>query len=100
MRLTSSVAQHFQAFDHVVVLGDRKILEQGTWQEIKMIAASIPKFAPGYHVKINAVLSANFDKLQTQILAKDEAEVDLSRQTGDLALYGVYLSNATLSCSN
>lgn len=71
-----------------MVLGDHGIKEQGTWQEIKEKAASIAKFNHDPQTKSDVVLTANFDKLKAQVRAKDEAEVDLSRQTGDLALYG------------
>ena len=33
-------------------------------------------------------MAATFDKLSAQIRAKDEAEMDLARQSGDSALYG------------
>ena len=81
-------AQYFQAADQIVILGDHKIQEQGTWQAIKAKAASMTKFIPNSHEKDDIALSANFDKLRAQFRAKDEAEVDLNRQTGDLALYG------------
>lgn len=85
----STVAQYFQAANQIVVLGDRGIKEQGTWQAIQVKAVSIAKFTPGPQSKSDVVLSTNFDQLRTQFRAKDEAEVDLARQTGDLALYGI-----------
>jgi hypothetical protein len=84
----STVAQYFQAADQIVVLGDHGIKEQGTWQAIQVKAVSIAKFTPGPQSKSD-VPSTNFDQLRTQFRAKDEAEVDLARQTGDLALYGI-----------
>jgi ATP-binding cassette subfamily C (CFTR/MRP) protein 1 len=84
----SGIAQYFQAADHIVVLGDRGIIDQGNWQNIKIKAASIAKFSSSHHIKDNAILSANFDKLSAQLRAKDEIEIDLARQTGDPALYG------------
>lgn len=82
------VAQYFQAADQIVVLGHQGIKEQGTWQDIKVKASSIEKFASEPHASNNALLSSNFDQLNAQVRAKNEAEVDLSRQTGDFALYG------------
>ncbi|KFY68700.1 hypothetical protein V496_00844 [Pseudogymnoascus sp. VKM F-4515 (FW-2607)] len=88
--LVSNSTQYFQAADQIVVLGDHRIKEQGTWQAIQVKAVSIAKFTPGPQSKSDVVPSINFDQLRTQFRAKDEAEVDLARQTGDLALYGYY----------
>ncbi|KAF7587664.1 hypothetical protein BBP40_006894 [Aspergillus hancockii] len=91
--LVSNSSQYFQAADHIVVLGDHRIIDQGNWQNIKTKAASIAKFSSSHHTKVNsAVLSAKFDELSAQLRAKDETEIDLARQTGDPALYGYYLT--------
>jgi ATP-binding cassette subfamily C (CFTR/MRP) protein 1 len=74
-----------------VVLGDHGIKEQGTCQEINANTAATAKFTLGPQDK-NTVLSANFDQLRAQFRATDEAEVDLARQTGDLALYGIVMA--------
>jgi ATP-binding cassette subfamily C (CFTR/MRP) protein 1 len=73
-----------------VVLGDHEIKEQGTWQEIQVKTASVAKFSPSSQDK-NTVLSANFDQLRAQFRATAEAEKDLARQTGDIALYGIVI---------
>ena len=88
----SGIAQYFQTADHIVVLGDYEILDQGNWQDIKVKAASIAKFSSSHHTQDNTILSADFDKLSAQFRAKDEAEIDLARQTGDLALYSNFFS--------
>ena len=75
-----------------MVLGDNRIIDQGNWQNIKTKAASIAKFSSSHYIKDNVILSANFDKLGAQFRAKDEAEIDLSRQTGDPSLYGDTIS--------
>ncbi|KAF5855575.1 hypothetical protein ETB97_008974 [Aspergillus alliaceus] len=91
--LVSNSSQYFQAADHVVVLGDHRIIDQGNWQNIKVKAASVAKFSSSYDTKVsNAVLSAKFDELSAQLRANAETEIDLARQTGDPALYGYYLS--------
>jgi ATP-binding cassette subfamily C (CFTR/MRP) protein 1 len=82
------IAQYFQSADHVVVLGNHGVIDQGNWQSIKVKAGSIAKFSSGNHAKDNAAVSATFDKLNAQVRAKDEAEIDLARQSGDSALYG------------
>jgi hypothetical protein len=74
-----------------LVLGDHGIKEQGTWQEIQVKTASVAKFTISPQDK-NTVLSANFDQLRAQFRATDEAETDLARQTGDLALYGIVMA--------
>ncbi|KAI0430891.1 putative ABC transporter [Xylaria sp. FL1042] len=90
--LVSNSSQYFQLADNIVVLGERRVIDQGSWQDIKAKASSIAKFSSSSIVKENAVLSANFDKLSAQVRAKDEIEVDLRRHTGDPALYGYYFS--------
>ncbi|KAF7180682.1 hypothetical protein CNMCM7691_009973 [Aspergillus felis] len=90
--LVSNSSQYFQAADHVVVLGDHRIIDQGNWQDIRVKAASIAKFSSGHHTRDKAVLSANSDELSAQLRAKDEIEMDLARQIGDPALYSYYLN--------
>ena len=80
-----------------MVLGDHGIKEQGTWQTIKVKAGSIEKLTLESQETNNIALSAKFDNLRAQLQAKDEAEVDLSRQTGDLSLYGISLVQ-TIEC--
>ncbi|GIJ90521.1 hypothetical protein Asppvi_009478 [Aspergillus pseudoviridinutans] len=91
--LVCNSSQYFQAADHVVVLGDHRIIDQGNWQDIRVKAASIAKFTSGHRTRDKAVLSANSDELSAHLRAKDETEIDLARQTGDPALYGYYLSS-------
>jgi ATP-binding cassette subfamily C (CFTR/MRP) protein 1 len=81
------IAQYFQAADHIVVLGNNRVIDQGNWQNIKSKATSIAKFSSSHHIKDSDILSENFDELGAKVRAKDEAEIDLSRQTGDLTLY-------------
>ncbi|KAI0859592.1 putative ABC transporter [Xylaria cubensis] len=89
--LVSNSSQYFQAADHIVVLGNYGIIDQGPWQTVKVKAASLAKFSASHHLSENANLSASFDKLNAQLRAKDETEVDLARQTGDPAVYGYYM---------
>ncbi|KAK3192091.1 hypothetical protein K4F52_001718 [Lecanicillium sp. MT-2017a] len=90
--LVSNSTQFFSTADHVVVLGDGGVIDQGPWKDIKMKAASVAKFSAGSTTKDKALVSANSNRLNTQLRIKDEAEMDLTRQTGDSALYGYYLS--------
>ncbi|RAH71174.1 putative ABC transporter [Aspergillus aculeatinus CBS 121060] len=89
--LVSNSAQYFRSADHIVVLGEHQILDQGRWENLKIKAASIEKFPGTQHTQNNAVLAANFEKLGAQLRAKAETELDLARQTGDPALYAYYL---------
>jgi ATP-binding cassette subfamily C (CFTR/MRP) protein 1 len=68
----------------VVVLGNHGIIDQGKWHSIQVKAESIAKFTSKNHLKDTATTSATFEKL---VQAKDEAEIDLARQSGDSALY-------------
>ncbi|KAI1293173.1 putative ABC transporter [Xylaria venustula] len=89
--LVSNSSQYFELANHVVVLGEHGIIDQGNWLDIKVKAATIAKFSSGRQAKDNAVLSASFAKLSAQVRAKDEIEADLARHTGDPALYGYYM---------
>ncbi|KAM3089362.1 hypothetical protein ACMFMG_000965 [Clarireedia jacksonii] len=86
--LVSNSSQYFHSADHVVVLGEHGIVDQGHWKDIKLKARAIAKFSSGNHPNNNAAVSASFDKLSAQVRAKDEAELDLARQSGDSTLYG------------
>ncbi|KAI0401067.1 putative ABC transporter [Xylaria palmicola] len=87
--LISNSSQYFQFANHIVVLGDRGIVDQGPWQDIKVKAASIDKLSAGQRVE-DTTRSADVDKIAARILAKDETYVDLARQTGDTSLYSYY----------
>jgi ATP-binding cassette subfamily C (CFTR/MRP) protein 1 len=67
-----------------VVLGDHGIIDQGSWQSIKIKAGSIAKFTSRNHAQDIAPVSTTVEKL---VRVKDEAEIDLARQSGDSALY-------------
>ena len=87
--LSSRVAQYFPSADHVVVVGNGGIMDQGPWGKLHITSSLIAKFSAGKQVDDgDTVLSENFKKLITQVRAKDEIRQDLSRQSGDPALYG------------
>ncbi|KAK5626723.1 hypothetical protein RRF57_002438 [Xylaria bambusicola] len=78
--------------DHVVVLGNNGIIEQGPWQTIKLKTQTLAKFSATSHQVIeDTKLVGRYDALDAQIRVKEETEADLSRQTGDPAIYGYYL---------
>ncbi|PQE27279.1 ABC transporter protein [Rutstroemia sp. NJR-2017a WRK4] len=86
--LVSNSSQYFESVDHVVVLGNHGVVDQGHWKDITVKSAAIAKFSSGNPSNTTAAVSASFDKLTAQVRAKDEAELDLARQSGDSALYG------------
>jgi hypothetical protein len=72
-------------------LGDRRVEEQGTWQTIQSKGESLAKFIPpkdSIKIESDLALRNTPDRLSAQLRARDEAEVDLTRQTGDVAVYG------------
>lgn len=90
--LVSNSTQFFSLADHIVLLGNHSVLEQGPWSRIKMKAAAVPKFsASTTSTAAGAALSSSFSTLNAQLQRKNEDEADLARQTGDTALYGYYL---------
>ncbi|KAI1297079.1 putative ABC transporter [Xylaria venustula] len=90
--IASNSAQYYHIADQVVVLGDRTVKERGTWEELQHHGIALPKIIAKIHTphETDAATSKQFAKLSSQLQAKQEAEEDLVRQTGDLALYGYY----------
>ncbi|EED19895.1 multidrug resistance protein, putative [Talaromyces stipitatus ATCC 10500] len=88
--LVSNSTHYFHAADHIVVLKDREILDQGNWQNIQYKATSKAKFSSSSRGKDSIILLANTEKLNSQLRSKYEAEIDLARRTGDPALYRYY----------
>ncbi|KAK8149644.1 hypothetical protein G3M48_006221 [Beauveria asiatica] len=89
--LASNSTQFFSHAEHIVVLGNHGVIEQGPWSSIKIKAESIAKFSSVTNATGSSPLAANFNSLNAQLRIKDEDEVDLARQTGDTALYHYYL---------
>ncbi|KAM3507972.1 hypothetical protein MY10362_001475 [Beauveria mimosiformis] len=85
--LASNSTQFFSYAEHIVVLGNHGVIEQGPWSSIKIKAESIAKFSSVTNATGSSPLAANFNSLNAQLRIKDEDEVDLARQTGDTALY-------------
>lgn len=76
--------------DHIVLLENHRVLDQGSWQNIQIRDALTTKLSSRSLVKESTLLSANFENLSAQLRAKDEIAMDLSRQSGDPALYGIF----------
>ncbi|PCH05502.1 ABC transporter, integral membrane type 1 [Penicillium occitanis (nom. inval.)] len=95
--LVSNSSQCFHAADHIVVLKDHEILDQGNWQIIQFKAAFSTKFSSSSSNNDNAILAASFEKLNNQLRTRDETEIDLARKTGDPTLYGSRLHERLLN---
>ncbi|OIW22995.1 putative ABC transporter [Coniochaeta ligniaria NRRL 30616] len=97
--LVTSSDKHFSASDHVVLIGQCSVIEQGPWQSLQAMSAAMSKFIPagGIGNRDDTPQSVDRNKLQAQVCAKEEAEVDLARKTGDFALYGYYFRFIGLS---
>lgn len=83
-----------------MVLENHGILHQGNWQNIQIRGAPSAKLSSSHRTKDNTELSANFENLGNRLRAKDETEMDLSRQSGDPALYGSFLGLISTDATN
>ncbi len=84
------VAQFFPAADSVVIIEGGKIRAQGGWEAIKHKASlSISKFNLQHQLGGVVFLTPPpiSGRLNAQLRARQEAETDLARKTGDLQLY-------------
>lgn len=92
---TVTIAQFFEAVDRVVILGDGGVKEQGPWRDLKRKGTAIEKFIPSHEGQPSGsdIPTADLAKLSAQLRARDEAAVDLARQTGDITLYGTCLAS-------
>ncbi|KAI1405376.1 putative ABC transporter [Hypoxylon fuscum] len=91
--LVSNSSQYYHLSNQIIIIGEGGIREKGTWEELQGKVSAIVKFVPDSHTsgEDDTAQSENLVKLSAQLRATDEAEVDLSRQTGEFALYGYYL---------
>ena len=81
------LAQFFPAADCVVMLENGKIKAQGSWEAIKHKASSsISKFSIQHQLN-RGVLPPTCGRLNAQLQAKEEAQAELARKSGDLELY-------------
>lgn len=91
--LVTNSTRHFASADRVVLLGDGGVREQGTWDSLQAKLAAIEKFIPPASGKDESKSAPEIDltrRLEAQLRVRDEAETDLARKTGDVALYGYY----------
>ncbi|KAI1809574.1 putative ABC transporter [Poronia punctata] len=89
--LVSNNSQYFELADHVVVLGQGRIVDQGKWADIRIKATTISKFITSHSSNQENTVVAH---LNDQVWAKEDTEADLSRQTGDSALYAYYFNSS------
>ncbi|KAJ9155467.1 p-loop containing nucleoside triphosphate hydrolase [Pleurostoma richardsiae] len=96
--LVSNNAKHCASADSVVLLSEGgRVKEQGLWRNIQTKTSQVPKFMTRRGADTNAPMPAtdkNLEKLGTRLRALNEAERDLARRTGDIALYRYFCSFA------
>ncbi|EHK26510.1 uncharacterized protein TRIVIDRAFT_188797 [Trichoderma virens Gv29-8] len=82
--LAANSAQYFPMSDHVVILGNNGVSEQGRWQSLSTKAADIHKFVQESDPR-EPLTASNQLKIRQQT-----AETEIYKRTGDIALYGYY----------
>lgn len=82
MVLVSNASQYFPLADHVIILGNNGITEQGTWQSITTETTAIPKFELQKGLSEQPAAS---NQLGTKEYSK---EIECYQGTGDITLYG------------
>jgi ABC-type multidrug transport system ATPase subunit len=89
-----SIAQHFPLADHIIILDKGgKIVEQGTWENLRAEAGYISKV-------VVREKEDGEDKPRDRIAARDKIHIsaeepdsniqDITRQTGDITLYSTF----------
>ncbi|SMY20782.1 unnamed protein product [Zymoseptoria tritici ST99CH_1A5] len=100
--LVSNSYQYFDLADHVVVLGNGTIVDQGLWSSIGKDAAAVAKFSaapdstrsPGSDEGAPATTSTKFNFATG---APSGLQQDFSQHTGDAALYAYYFRSLNLA---
>lgn len=84
-------AQYFPLADHILVLLDSEIQRQGSWDKLQHDRQQIDKFMPDEreyrHISKGSEAQGSLQKDP-----RVDAAQDLTRQSGDLRLYGYYLN--------
>lgn len=88
----TAVAQHFHLADEIIILGNSKIETRGAWDELKHISSQITKMSLSEAEGTKDIDRKQDDvKLVTKQRQIEDVAIDLSRKTGDSALYGYYI---------
>lgn len=83
------LAQHLPLADLILVLAESKIVEQGTWYDLRSSTGYVSKLQVKESNSYSATNEANWKSSivpGTVPPSKDDA-LDLSRQTGDFSVY-------------
>ncbi|KAG4437815.1 hypothetical protein IFR05_006702 [Cadophora sp. M221] len=84
--------------DEIIILGDSTIQTRGTWDELKGALNQIAKFQMTEAEARQDVPSDKYiAKLRVQVSSTEDAAEDLTRKTGDFALYGYYFKSFGVS---
>ncbi|KAL2127939.1 hypothetical protein VTI74DRAFT_9944 [Chaetomium olivicolor] len=91
--LVTNSTQFFPTADHIVILEGGGVRTQGNWEAIRHKASSsISKFSLQRQTDpvIGPTSPSTSAKLNAQLRARQEAQADLARKTGNLGLYCYY----------
>ncbi|KAI1772542.1 putative ABC transporter [Hypoxylon cercidicola] len=89
--LATNSSQYFPMADHIVILGDSGVVEQGAWQTLSTEASAIHKFEPQKRPSEPAETSA------VQSPKECGFETERYRRSGNITLYGYYFKFAGFS---
>ncbi|KAB8259252.1 P-loop containing nucleoside triphosphate hydrolase protein [Aspergillus pseudonomiae] len=86
-------AQYLPLADHILILSDSKIRLQGSWDELQLNVKQIDKFMLDEpDCRDVSQVAEGQGGANAQKESRVDAARDLTRQSGDLRLYGYYLS--------
>ncbi|KAI8633828.1 putative ABC transporter [Xylariaceae sp. FL1651] len=92
--LVSNSSQYFHLADQIVIMSEGGIHKEGCWEDLQGEFTAIAKFTIDGQSRseTSTILSSDLSRLNAQLRAKDGAELDLPRCTGDFSLYSYYFS--------
>ncbi len=102
--LATHAAHYIRYADHVIVMGDNSILQQGTFDQLNMQAGYVQDLLlseqrereRSQHVDNDADISTKPVTVSAAEAAAVARANDLSRRTGDTSLYSYYLKSVNL----
>ncbi|KAH9209825.1 P-loop containing nucleoside triphosphate hydrolase protein [Leptodontidium sp. 2 PMI_412] len=96
--MVTNSSQYFHLADEVIVLGDSTIQTRGTWEELKGDLNQIAKIQmTEAETRQDIPSDRDMVKLKAQVRSTEDAAEDLTRKTGDFALYDYYFKSVGMS---
>ena len=83
------IAQYFELADNVIVLDGGRITEQGPWSSVSGNLSQLQKFTVRDGEDATTATKPKIQTSKTKTQAVADAEEDVDRKSGDLALYGM-----------